>query len=147
MGKVDQGFVSLWAARHLWGQTLSYIGFGGTGMQVRDVLHIDDLCALVDLQAERLREWSGAVLNVGGGLDASVSLRELTDLCARRSGRRLEMNGVAETAPIDIPYYVTDNRAVTTLCGWAPRRSLETVLDDVFAWLGAEHTRLRPLLG
>jgi CDP-paratose 2-epimerase len=47
MGKVDQGFVSLWAARHLWGTCLSYTGFGGTGLQVRDVLHIEDLCELV----------------------------------------------------------------------------------------------------
>lgn len=147
MGKVDQGFVSLWAARHIWGQTLSYVGFGGGGMQVRDVLHVDDLCALIDLQIERLRDWSGAVLNVGGGVDSSVSLRELTELCVRRSGRRLDMRGVAESAAVDIPYYVTDNSEVTTLCGWAPTRSLDTVLDDIFAWLGAEHTRLRPLLG
>src|SRR5262249_24687767 len=36
MGKVDQGFVVLWAARHLFGGTLNYIGFGGEGLQVRD---------------------------------------------------------------------------------------------------------------
>ena len=37
MGKVDQGFVVLWAARHLFGGSLQYIGFGGEGLQVRDV--------------------------------------------------------------------------------------------------------------
>lgn len=146
MGKVDQGFVSLWAARHLWGSTLSYTGFGGTGLQVRDVLHVDDLCALVDRQVDRLAEWSGAVLNVGGGAEGSVSLKELTALCEARARRRLDITAVSETAPADIPYYVSDNARVSALCGWAPQRSIETLLDDVFAWLRAEEGRLRPIL-
>ena len=28
------------AARHLFGGGLSYMGFGGTGAQVRDILHV-----------------------------------------------------------------------------------------------------------
>lgn len=147
MGKVDQGFVSLWAARHLWGTRLSYTGFGGTGLQVRDVLHVDDLCALVDRQLDRLRDWSGAVLNVGGGDEVSVSLRELTRMCEQRSDRRLDIGAVAETAPADIPYYVSDNAGVTALCGWSPTRSADALLDDVFAWLRADEARLRPVLG
>ena len=55
MGKVDQGFLVLWAARHLYGGPLSYTGFGGDGLQVRDVLHVDDLCDLVRLQMAALR--------------------------------------------------------------------------------------------
>ena len=31
MGKVDQGFVGLWLARHVFGGRLSYIGYGGAG--------------------------------------------------------------------------------------------------------------------
>ena len=47
MGKVDQGVVALWVAKHHFEQELSYIGYGGAGKQVRDVLHIDDLLELV----------------------------------------------------------------------------------------------------
>lgn len=147
MGKVDQGFICLWAARHLWGSQLSYTGFGGSGLQVRDILHIDDLCDLIDLQLQHLTEWSGAVLNVGGGPNASVSLRELTAMCERRSGRRLEIEGVADTSSVDVPYYVTDNAEVTRLCKWKPQRNVDAVLDDVFAWLNAGAIHLRPLLG
>jgi CDP-paratose 2-epimerase len=74
-------------------------------------------------------------------------LKELTAMCEQRSGRRLEFAQVPETAPADIPYYVTDNAQVSALCGWSPRRSVETLLDDVFAWLGSEEARLRPILG
>lgn len=147
MGKVDQGFVSLWAARHLWSDRLAYTGFGGRGLQVRDVLHVDDLCDLVDRQLQHLDTWSGALLNVGGGAGCSVSLRELTSLCEQRAGRTLAMAEVAETAPADIPYYVSDNTSVQALCGWSPRRSVETLLDDVFEWLRADESRLRPVLG
>ncbi|HEY9246818.1 MAG TPA: NAD-dependent epimerase/dehydratase family protein, partial [Candidatus Methanoperedens sp.] len=38
MGKIDQGVVVLWAAKHHYGQPLSYIGYGGKGKQVRDIL-------------------------------------------------------------------------------------------------------------
>jgi CDP-paratose 2-epimerase len=46
-GKVDQGFIILWAARHRFGGARSYNGFGGAGLQVRDVLHVEDLCRLI----------------------------------------------------------------------------------------------------
>ena len=54
MGKVDQGFVVLWLARHLFGGPLSYMGFGGHGLQVRDVLHVDDLYDLIVRAVERI---------------------------------------------------------------------------------------------
>jgi len=43
MGRVDQGVISLWVARHYFGRPLSYTGFGGQGKQVRDILHVRDL--------------------------------------------------------------------------------------------------------
>lgn len=147
MGKVDQGFVSLWAARHLWGDRLSYTGFGGEGRQVRDVLHVADLCELVGLQLDHLADWSGQVFSAGGGPAVSVSLRELTTACEERSGRVLAIGRVSDTTPADVPYYVTDNREVTRVTGWAPARTVDVLLDDVFEWMRTEERRLRPILG
>ena len=48
MGKVDQGVFTYWALAHHFGRDLRYIGYGGTGKQVRDLLHVDDLVELVD---------------------------------------------------------------------------------------------------
>ena len=53
-GKTDQGVFTLWVARHLFGRGLQYTGFGGTGKQVRDVLHPADLFRLVALENDRL---------------------------------------------------------------------------------------------
>ncbi len=50
MGKVDQGVFTHWMLSHHRGQDLRYIGYGGTGKQVRDLLHVDDLTDLIDRQ-------------------------------------------------------------------------------------------------
>lgn len=146
MGKVDQGFVALWAARHLWSDTLQYTGFGGEGLQARDVLHIEDLFDLVSLQVEQIDRLSGLTFNVGGGPRVSTSLRELTARCEYRARRSLKIASVAATAPADIPYYVTDNTEVSEVTGWQPRRSLDRLLDDTFGWLRQHEAVLRPLL-
>jgi len=147
MGRVDQGFLVLWAARHAFGGTLAYSGFGGQGLQVRDVLHIADLYDLIALQMNELTRHSGSVHNVGGGYDRSVSLAELTHACQRRTGTAIPIASRPETSAADVPYYITDNTAVTAATGWAPRRSLDALLDDLFAWLREHRTILEPVLG
>jgi CDP-paratose 2-epimerase len=147
MGKVDQGFIALWAARHEYGGALTYTGFGGEGLQVRDVLHVDDLFDLVRVQIANLDRLSGAVFNAGGGPAGSLSLAELTTMCQARSGTTRAIAGDAQTRDADVPYYCSDNDAVTAATGWRPRRTLDTLLDDVFAWLRAERQLLEPILG
>jgi CDP-paratose 2-epimerase len=147
MGKIDQGFVVLWAAAHRFNTPLAYLGFGGDGLQVRDVLHVADLCDLIRIQLEDLSRFSGTTLNVGGGRRGSVSLAELTRLCRERSGTMVEIARDPETKPPDIPFYVTDNAAATSLTGWRPLRGIEQVVDDIFSWLDANRETLEPLLG
>ena len=146
MGKVDQGFVVFWAARHLFGGPLSYNGFGGAGLQVRDVLHIDDLYRLIREQVAQMPAHNGKTYNVGGGAECSVSLAELTKACVERTGQRLAINQQPETNPVDIPYYVTDNSAVTAATGWSPQLAMSAILDDIFAWLRKHRRELEVIL-
>ena len=53
MGKVDQGVFTHWVLSHYFGRELSYIGYGGRGKQVRDLLHVADLIDLVEDQLLR----------------------------------------------------------------------------------------------
>jgi CDP-paratose 2-epimerase len=82
----------------------------------------------------------GRTYNVGGGVECSVSLAELTETCIERTGRRVAISSQPETNPVDVPYYVTDNSAVTAATGWRPRRSMSDILDEIFGWL-REHRR------
>lgn len=146
MGKVDQGVFVLWAARHLYGGSLSYIGYGGTGHQVRDFLHVEDLYDLVKLQIAKPEDWTDDPHNVGGGPALSLSLAELTRECRQRAGRDIDIASDPVDRPYDVPYYVTDTRVVTDRSGWRPKRQMAEVLDDIFEWLRHHENELRPVL-
>lgn len=146
MGKVDQGFFVLWAARHLYGGNLAYSGFGGAGHQVRDVLHVADLADLICRQIDAFARHSGQTYNVGGGTTVSVSLAELTVLCAARTGRISQLGSDPRTRPADIPYFVSDNAMICRATGWAPTRSVEAILDEVLEWLARHRAEVEPVL-
>ncbi|MBI4966840.1 MAG: NAD-dependent epimerase/dehydratase family protein [Rhodospirillales bacterium] len=143
MGKVDQGFMALWAARHLFGGPLAYRGFGGLGLQVRDVLHAEDLAdLLIHLLGAAPSGFSRWM--VGGGPDNAVSLCELTRLCQERSGRTIPIGADPETRPADIPWFVTD---CGDLRGWRPRRGIAAIVEDLFVWLETHRAVLAPFFG
>lgn len=135
MGKSDQGVMAFWMAAHLLERKLSYIGFGGHGRQVRDVLHIADFAALVRRQIADFDAWNGDVYNVGGGMVGSISLREASRLCSRLSGKHLEIGSEPETRPADVIWYVTDNTLVSKTFGWQPERTPEQTLADTRDWM------------
>ena len=122
MGKVDQGVLTFWMLAHHFGRPLSYIGFGGNGKQVRDVLHVDDLVELIDEQLREPERWSGTVFNVGGGRECSLSLLELTELCQTITGKRVDVSPTTETRPGDVPLYVSDCSALFAHTAWRPRK-------------------------
>ena len=146
MGKVDQGVIVLWAAKHFWKKELNYIGFGGMGKQVRDVLHINDVFDLIDYQIHHMESVNGKTMNAGGGPNVSTSLLELTALCEEVIGNKIKIESVAETRPADVPIYITNNSYVTELCNWEPKRDLHTIMKDVFHWIRDNEASLRPLL-
>lgn len=146
MGKTDQGFIILWLSRHLWDLPLRYTGYGGKGAQVRDAMHVEDLCELVQLQLEGMDRVSGHVLNAGGGVANADALHGFTERCARITGRTIQVGSDPADRPGDLKYYVTDNRRITALTGWAPKRDLDTLLGDSLAWLRQHEDQLRVIL-
>ena len=80
-GKQDQGFVSLWIGRHINKKKLKYIGFGGYGNQLRDVIHIDDVCEIISIQIKNFIKIKNNTFNVGGGIKNAISLKDLTLKC------------------------------------------------------------------
>jgi CDP-paratose 2-epimerase len=135
MGKVDQGVFTYWMLAHHFGRPLRYIGFGGTGKQVRDLLHVDDLVDLVDDQLARPDHWRGATVNVGGGTAVSLSLLETTTLCRELTGTEIAVEETDEERPGDVPIYISDCRRLHALTDWRPRRDGRAVLMDILAWV------------
>jgi CDP-paratose 2-epimerase len=147
MGKVDQGVFSWWLLSHRFGRPLSYIGYGGSGKQVRDLLHVDDLTDLVDAQLSDPEAWDGVTANVGGGRECSLSLLEATALCRELTGNEVPIEAVAETRPGDVPAYLSDCSRLESLTSWRPSRGPRDVLADLLDWSAAHEGSLRAALG
>ena len=134
-GKQDQGFISLWVAKHLFKKKLSYIGFGGYGNQIRDVIHVDDACEIIYLQIINFNNKFNNTFNIGGGLKNAVSLKQLTSKCEKLIGHKLKIKRLKKTSIFDIPYFVTDNNKITKFYNWKPLIGIDQILRDVQKWL------------
>jgi CDP-paratose 2-epimerase len=146
-GKVDQGVFTLWVAHHVFGKPLTYTGFGGTGKQVRDLLHPDDLYAAIMFQLSKLDRVSGETFNLGGGTESATSLLELTELCQKVTGRTVPVSGVPASSSVDIPLYISDCRKADRMLDWKPRRRVTDIVTDIHDWLSRDRERLAPLFG
>lgn len=143
MGKVDQGVFALWVAFHYFQRPLQYIGYGGSGKQLRDFLHVADLLDLIDWQIHNLDALQGETFNVGGGAANTLSLYETTQLCQDITGRQIPVVPVAAARPGDVPIFVTDARKVMAATGWQPRRDATTMLTDIYTWIDRNAQQVR----
>jgi CDP-paratose 2-epimerase len=146
MGKSDQGVIALWVAGHYFGKPLRYIGFGGSGKQVRDVLHVDDLTGALADQLRRFDVYANQTFNLGGGLGGSVSLLELTDICREVSGQTIPVEPDLVDRKADIRSFISDCSKVEATAGWRPQRSPTDVVSDIHRWIGENESLLRPIL-
>ena len=146
MGKVDQGVFTHWMLAHHFRNPLSYIGFGGHGKQVRDLLHVEDLVDLVERQLLDPTKWDGLTVNAGGGRECSLSLLETTEICRRLTGNEVPITPVAETRQGDVPIYLSDCARLFDLDEWRPRRGAEEVLADIHEWIASDEERIAEAL-
>jgi CDP-paratose 2-epimerase len=146
MGKADQGVFTHWLLAHHFGRPLQYLGFGGQGKQVRDLLHVEDLVELLDEQLTDAPRWDGSVANVGGGRECSLSLREATTLCQEITGNALGVGSVQQARPGDVPIYLSDCRRLHELTDWRPTRGPHQILADIHGWLCAHESAVAAAL-
>jgi CDP-paratose 2-epimerase len=136
-GKADQGIFSYWI--HSWNakRPLKYIGFGGSGLQVRDCLHPRDIAPLLLRQMEVSPEGKPKILNLAGGIENSMSLRELSLWCAEHLFPAVRFNDPGEISssqssrPYDIPWAVLDSSLAARIWNWRPITPLQTLLEEI----------------
>ena len=141
-GKQDQGFVSLWTWSHMLKKDLVYIGYGGSGNQVRDVLHIDDFTKLINLQIKKLNIIFNKKFNVGGSLKSFTSLNNLTKICENVTGNKIKFKKEKKTSIYDIPYFITNNELVKKTYRWQPKKNIIDVVKDNYEWLMSNKKQL-----
>lgn len=141
-GRADQGIFAYWLNSYLQKRPLKYIGFGGEGYQVRDCLHPRDLASLLLKQfasAGRSLTTEDRIINCSGGIASAMSLRQLSDWCAKEFGSAHPVTSDSQPRPFDIPWIVLDSRKAERLWQWTPTTKRDAILQEI-----ATHARAHP---
>ena len=137
-GKVDQGIFSYWIHSFRENKPLKYIGFQGTGHQVRDALHPNDLVPLVTRQMLEPDWEAPKIINLGGGVQNSMSLKELSSWCGYRFGQN-EVVASQEERSMDAPWIVMDSTTAQNAWNWSVKTEIEQILEEI-----ANHAETNP---
>ena len=144
-GKADQGVLALWILSHHFDRPLSYIGYGGEGKQVRDFLHIWDLCDLVCEQLNDFENWDGWVGNVSGGLENSASLCELSALCGEVMNKQVPISRELRNRFSDLRIFIGNCSKLFERTSWRPHRGVKEIISDTAAWVAQYEAELAAL--
>ena len=131
-GTPDQGIFSYWINAHLRRRRMRYIGFEGTGYQVRDAFYPGDLADLLAAQMRSARGDGQRIYTAGGGAANAISLAQLTSWCDARFGPHAPERDV-QPRTYDVPWVIMSNRDARRDFGWYPRMTLETLLSEIAA--------------
>lgn len=136
-GKADQGIFSYWIHSWMSNRPLRYIGFGGSGLQVRDCLHPRDLASVILRQIDHRGNEKPRIVNLAGGLANSMSLKELSTWCAAKSQPALPdkdpalLSDSASVRPFDIPWAILDSSLAEETWSWKPVTTLDMILCEI----------------
>jgi len=130
-GTEDQGWVAHFLIQALRGEPLTLYG---DGMQVRDLLFVEDLVDAFLLAQRHMKEISGNAFNIGGGPSNTTSLLELLHEIEQLVGA-VPAYTFRPWRPGDQRYYVSDPSRFRAATGWNPKTSVRDGLGALCDWL------------
>jgi CDP-paratose 2-epimerase len=136
-GTEDQGWVAHFILRALRGERITLYG---DGMQVRDVLFVDDLVDAFLLAEQHAPRLAGRAFNMGGGPRNAISLQDLLDRIEQLHGKRPPLSLDAWRTG-DQRYYVSDTESFQRETGWQARVPADEGIARLYEWLAARETR------
>jgi CDP-paratose 2-epimerase len=142
-GNEDQGWVAHFLRSALEGRSLTIYG---DGLQVRDVLFVDDLVDAFEQARRHADRLAGRAFNVGGGVGHTLSLLELLGEIRRLTGRSPDVN-FDRWRVGDQKYYVSDVAGFREATGWTPRVGVADGLRSLLEWLQESSASSSPWSG
>ena len=70
------------------------------------------------------------VVNLGGGIENSLSLKELSNWCEKRFGTN-EIFSSHEQRPMDAPWIVMDSSVAQNTWNWKPTVGIDEILKEI----------------
>jgi CDP-paratose 2-epimerase len=137
-GNEDQGWVAHFLIRALAGLPVTLYG---DGMQVRDVLFVEDLVTALQVALEEIDITAGQAFNIGGGPANTTSLLELIDMLSHLQGQNIETH-FEEWRLADQRFYVSDTRRFSEATGWQASVGIRQGVERLMNWLRDESPAL-----
>src|SRR3954464_6893341 len=135
-GTEDQGWVAHFLIQALKRKPLTLYG---DGLQVRDILFVDDLVDAMLLAHSHIHRTAGEAFNIGGGPARTVSLLELLNLIGQTNGEPPAVT-TEPWRPADQRYYVSDTAKFEEATGWRPSTSVRNGVGLLVAWVVEQET-------
>lgn len=135
----DQGWVGWFcqnAVQTSRGQLNKLFTISGTGKQVRDVLHAEDMKRLYLAAVNHIDKAKGQAFNIGGGYENSLSLLELFSMLEGLLNIKLDYTQLP-VRESDQRVFVADITKAKRLLGWQPEVSSEEGVERMVAWVSA----------
>ncbi|WP_168232835.1 GDP-mannose 4,6-dehydratase [Pseudomonas veronii] len=133
----DQGWVGWFCQKAIEaknGKMDSPFTISGTGKQVRDVLHADDMKSLYMSAVDNIEAAKGQAFNVGGGVANSLSLLELFALLNEINDIELNYTKLP-VRESDQRVFVADITKAYNLLGWKPKVSAKDGVARMVGWV------------
>jgi CDP-paratose 2-epimerase len=133
----DQGWVGWFCRKAIDASRLlnpEPFSISGTGKQVRDVLHADDMVRLYHAAVENIDCANGEVFNIGGGNKNSLSLIELFSLLESLIDVRLNYYKLPERIS-DQKVFVANISKASKILGWTPEIGCNEGIERMLNWL------------
>jgi len=130
-GTEDQGWVAHFIIQALRRRPITLYG---DGLQVRDILYVDDLVDAMLLAHADVDTIAGDAFNIGGGPSNTTSLLELLELIETITGDRVR-HTIEPWRTADQRYYVSDTTKFSAATGWRPRTTVIDGVGRLTAWL------------
>jgi len=135
----DQGWVGWFCQKAVEAKTSSLnkpFTISGSGKQVRDVLHADDMVRLYFQTVKNIDEVAGSVFNIGGGTENSLSLLELFQILEEKVGVKLRFSKLPPRRS-DQRVFVADISRAKNLLGWEPKVNAEVGISRMVEWVSS----------
>lgn len=133
----DQGWVGWFCQKAVeakMGAAKEPFTISGTGKQVRDVLHAEDMKKLYFAAVEHIGTARGQVFNIGGGMANSLSLLELFSLLESSTGVELNYTKIA-VRESDQRVFVADISKANKVMGWSPNIAPADGVKKMLDWV------------
>lgn len=137
----DQGWVGWFCQKaieqkraHQAGVAPDPFTIAGTGKQVRDVLHADDLIRLYRAAYDHRQQMNGEIFNIGGGAANSLSLLELFALLSELLAIPPLVYTPTPRRASDQDCFIANIAKAERLLGWSPAISCRDGVGRMLAW-------------